>query len=241
MGLLPAAFKVVDMPVPTVTSIDPPTVPTNYAGTIKIFGSNFRAPIKVEYYAEGTMPTTFTSTFVSATEVDITYPGTLAVGAYVLRVTDSDQGTYGEYSALAVISSSLNIAAWTDAKSSPLVNPTMRHGAAGGQVSGAARYLYVVGGDGGGATPTRYDSTQLASVDKYGNVGAWFVGHNKLAVARTRLQLISFRRPTAPAAISTPSVATRPAARSRRCRAPRSSCRRRRRRSPRRRSRSAAR
>ncbi|MCU1281688.1 MAG: hypothetical protein JWM53_5234 [bacterium] len=192
VGVLTAAFKVVDKPVPQVTSIDPPSVPTNYAGTIKILGDNFRAPIKVEYYAEGAMPTAIASpTLVSANEVDITYPGNLAVGAYVLRVTDTDQGTYGEYSALAVISASFNITPWTDVKSSPLVNPTMRHGAAGGNVSAAARYLYVVGGDGGGATPTRYDATQIASVDKYGNVGVWFVGHNKLAAARTRLQLMS--------------------------------------------------
>jgi hypothetical protein len=192
VGALTAAFKVVDQPVPQVTSIDPPSVPTNYAGTIKIFGSNFRAPIKVEYYSQGTMPTAIAApTLVSATEVDITYPGTLAVGAYVLRVTDTDQGTYGEYSALAVISASFNITPWVDVKSSPLVNPTMRHGGAGGNVSAAARYLYVVGGDAGGATPVRYDSTQIASVDKYGNVGAWFLGHNKLGAARTRLQLIS--------------------------------------------------
>ncbi|HWE26352.1 MAG TPA: IPT/TIG domain-containing protein, partial [Polyangia bacterium] len=189
VGLLATAFKVVDMPVPQVTSIDPASVPTNFSGTIKIFGSNFRAPIKVEYYAQGGTPTTVTSTLVSATEVDFTYPA-LAQGAYVLRVTDTDEGTYGEFSALAVINSSLNIVGWTDVTATPLPNPTMRHGAAGGQVSTAARYLYVVGGDGGGATPTRYDTTQMASVDKYGNVGTWFIAHNKLATARTRLQLI---------------------------------------------------
>ena len=192
VGLLAMAFKVVDMPVPEVTGITPASVPTNFptSSTIKIFGKNFRSPIKVEYYAQGAMPTAVTSTLVSATEVDFTYPGGLAVGAYVLRVTDGDQGTYGEFSALAVISSSLNIVGWIDATTSTLPNATMRHGAAGGQVSGAARYLYVVGGDGGGATPTRYDVTQMASVDKYGNVGTWFIAHNKLAVARTRLQLI---------------------------------------------------
>lgn len=192
VGLLAGAFKVVDMPVPEVTSLDPPSVKFNYVGTVKILGKNFRAPIKVEYYAQGMTPTAFaTVSLVSATEIDVTYPSSaLPVGAYVIRVTDMDQGTYGEFSALAVVSASLNIDYWTDVTASPLVNPTMRHGAAGGQVSAAARYLYVVGGDGGGATPTRYGSTQIASVDKYGNVGAWFIGHNTLAVARTRLSLI---------------------------------------------------
>jgi hypothetical protein len=192
VGLLAAAFKVVDMPVPAVTSLDPPSVKFNYVGTVKILGQNFRSPVKVEYYAQGMTPTAFaTVSLVSATEIDVTYPSSaLPVGAYVIRVTDMDQGTYGEFSALAVVSASLNIDYWTDVAASPLANPTMRHGAAGGQVSAAARYLYVVGGDGGGATPARYDTTQIASVDKYGNIGAWFVGHNKLAVARTRLQLI---------------------------------------------------
>ena len=192
VGLLAGAFKVVDQPVPQVTSLDPPSVKFNYVGTVKVLGKNFRAPVKVEYYAQGMTPAAFaTVSLVSDTEIDVTYPSSaLPVGAYVIRVTDMDQGTYGEYSALAVVSASLNIDYWTDVTASPLAQPTMRHGAAGGQVSAAARYLYVVGGDGGGATPTRYDATQIASVDKYGNVGAWFVGHNKLAVARTRLSLI---------------------------------------------------
>jgi hypothetical protein len=67
----------------------------------------------------------------------------------------------------------------------------MRGGAAGGQVSPAARYLYVVGGDSGGATPMRYDNTQIAVLDKFGDIARWMTGRYKLPAARTWLQLIS--------------------------------------------------
>jgi len=194
VGLLAAAFKVVDLPVPQVTAIDPPTVKSNFNGAVKIFGKNFRAPVKVEVYGpNGVLKNVPSPAVASPTEVDVTLDATglgLVVGAYVVRVTDTDQSTLGEYSVLAVISASGNIVAWTDLAATPLPDAVMRHGAAAGQVSPAARYLYVVGGDSGGATPTRRDGTQIATLDKFGNVGDWFTGHNRLPEARTALEVV---------------------------------------------------
>ena len=195
VGLLPAAFKVVDMPVPVVTAIDPPVVPSNAVTTLKLTGANFRDPVKVQVYSQSVMLTEVASpTLVSANEVDVAIDPTalgLGVGAYVVRVTDTDQGTYGDFTALAIISSSTNLSEWTDQKTTTLPMPTMRHGAAAGQVSTAAHYLYVIGGDSGGATPTPYDVTQVATLDKYGNIGGWFVASNKLPAARTMLAVIA--------------------------------------------------
>jgi hypothetical protein len=50
VGLLAAAFKVVDQPVPLITSIDPTSIESNVSGTLKIFGRNFRDPVTVEIY-----------------------------------------------------------------------------------------------------------------------------------------------------------------------------------------------
>jgi hypothetical protein len=108
-----------------------------------------------------------------------------------VRVTNNDQQTFGEYSVLAVISASGNIGGWTDVTAAQLPQATMRHGAAAAQVSQAARTLYVVGGDGGGATPTRLDVTQIAVLDRFGNIGRWLVGHNRLPAGRTQLQLVA--------------------------------------------------
>jgi hypothetical protein len=196
VGLLPMAFKVVDMAVPEVTAIDPPVIPSNAgAVAVKLTGKNFRSPVKVELYNQTVALTNVPSpTVVSATEVDVSIDPTalaLGVGAYVIRVTDTDQGTYGEFSALAIISSSTNLSEWTDEKTATLPMATMRTGATAAQVSSAAHYLYVVGGDGGGATPAPYATTQVGTLDKYGNIGSWLVGSNKLANGRTMLGVIA--------------------------------------------------
>ncbi len=196
VGVAAAAFTVVDMPVPEITSLDPPVIPSNFTGTYKIFGRNFRDPVRVEVYGpSGTLVNVPNATVVSATEVDLNGfdPTTLnlPVGASVVRVTNTDQETYGEYTAMAIISASFNIVGWTDVTSTPLPSPLMRQGAAAGQISLASRYMYVVGGDSGGATPARSDRTQIASIDKFGNIASWFEGRYRLPEARTSLQLVS--------------------------------------------------
>lgn len=195
VGRAAAAFTVVDMPVPDITGVDPPVVPSNFVGTYKIFGHNFRSPVQVEMYGPGgTLVTVPNATVASPTEIDIASfdPGALGlvVGAYVVRVTNMDQSTYGEFTAMAIISASFNIAGWTDVTATPLPDPVMRHGAAAGQISLAQRFVYVVGGDGGGATPTRSDTTQIASLDKFGNIGGWQAGRYHLPAASTSLALV---------------------------------------------------
>lgn len=192
VGLVAAAFTIVNQPVPNITAINPASIQSNASVTLKIFGTNFRAPVKVEAISEtGTFTTVPSPTVTSATELTMTFDNQvlqLPVGAYVVRVTNTDQMTYGEFSVLAIISASGNIGSWRDV-AAKLPSPTMRHGAAAGQISNAARFLYVIGGDGGGATPTRYDTTQLGTIDKFGNVGGWSVAHNHLPAARTQLQV----------------------------------------------------
>src|SRR5262249_23303421 len=87
--------------------------------------------------------------------------------------------------------SSGNITSWTDITSTVLPQATMRHGATDGKVSLAARYMYVVGGDSGGAAPTLYDSTQMATLNKFGEIGSWMIARYKLPEPRTSLQLVS--------------------------------------------------
>jgi hypothetical protein len=186
---------VVDRPVPTVTSIEPPVVAQNTTTVVKLIGKSFRAPVKVELYSQSVAAVAVpTPTVVSDTEIDISINATalaLPVGAYVIRVTDTDQGSWGDFTALGIIQSSTNLSPWADQSDTPLPLPTMRHGAAAAQVSTAAHYLYLVGGDNGGATPTVSASTQVATLDKYGNIGGWFMGHNTLPSARTMLGLIA--------------------------------------------------
>ncbi len=209
VGLLPAAFKVVNMPVPVITSVTPTQIEYTVATPIKILGKNFRSPVKVEVYqpnstivAGSTLPpialTTVPSpTVVSATEVDVTVDigalGLPQTAGYTLlvRVTDTDQGTYGEFASLSIISSSGKPGSWTDdTAATPLPMATMHAAGAAGQTTLAAHHLYLVGGDGGGATPMPYATTQVASFDKFGNIGSWSTGHNKLAAGRTMLGAI---------------------------------------------------
>src|SRR5207245_1069851 len=100
------------------------------------------------------------------TEVDVVISlaalGLPSTAGYTLnvRVTDNDQGTYGEFSALAIVSSSGKPGTWTDdTATAPLLVNTMRAAGGSGQTTLAASSLYLIGGD-SGTTP--YAQTQLA-------------------------------------------------------------------------------
>jgi hypothetical protein len=208
VGLKSGAFNVVGQPVPNITAITPTLMGATTTVTVHILGSNFRAPVKVEVYnlqppagVAVIQPTEVPNpTVVSPTEVTATINlGNLGLPtgvppsySLVIRVTDTDDATFADFSALAVISSSGNLGNWTDdtpAVAMPM--ETMRSAGVAGQPTFAAHYLYVIGGDSGGGTPAPYRQTQIATLDKYGNIGSWMVGHNQLPAARTMLSAVA--------------------------------------------------
>ena len=103
-GTLANAFRVVQMPPPVITDVVPARAPMNTSVSLDIYGSNFRAPATVQFVssANAVVGTPVTGTVVTSGHitVTITTPGTN--GAYLVRVTDTDEMTYSSWSAFIV-------------------------------------------------------------------------------------------------------------------------------------------
>jgi hypothetical protein len=190
IGLKQKAFRVVDKAVPLIQSINPGDVTTKWSGTLTINGKNFRAPVKVEIlWSSGQKNNLSGPTVVSSEKVTVALDvATLVLlpGAYLVRLTNTDQGTYYDYSALAVTNPSGNLGTWSST-STTLNTARRRHGMVAGRISAAARYLYVIGGDAGGKASSPFSSVELVPLDKYGATGTWITQRYGLNAPRTGL------------------------------------------------------
>ncbi len=189
IGMLEQAFTVVDLPVPLIEAINPSSVDTKYVGSLTLMGQDFRAPVTVELISPVDQIALSTPVVSNGgTQIDVPLDAAallLDTGAYLIRVTNTDQGTYSDFSALAVTNPAGNLEAWTDA--SPMTTARRHHAMVAGRVSTAARFLYAIGGDGGSATPAEMASVELVPLDKFGNTGSWFTQRHAMLKARTGL------------------------------------------------------
>jgi hypothetical protein len=117
---------------------------------------------------------------------------TLPMGSVcVARVTNTD-GTFGEYSAIGVTGSSLNLNA-------PVKGPDLNVGrralvAAAGNATATARFVYAIGGDDGGNPATAIDSIEVAPVDPFGAVGAFVLQPTPLPQRRSFASAVTIGR-----------------------------------------------
>ncbi len=198
-GLKKEAFRVTASPPPTIDNVTPAAATTQSAVTVTITGCNFRDPATVDLVPE-------IGAIVAATNVSVpvcngapgcpdntnhctmtaTVPSnTMPVGPYVVRVTNSDEMTYGQYSLFVVTQPSAKLGDW--ATSSLKLNQGRRgHAGASGRVDSASRFLYVIGGD-TGTGGTVLDTVEAIPLSIFGSIGTPFVGQNKLTAARTGL------------------------------------------------------
>ncbi len=201
-GLKTAAFRVTMSPPPTIDNVTPAAGTTQNPTPITITGCNFRDVATVDMVAQD--GTTIPATMVSAPvrngapgcpdntnhyTLAATVPtNTMAVAPYVVRVTNTDEMTYGEYSLFVVTQPSAKLGDWTAA---PVTLNTGRRGHAGvaGRLDNASRFLYVLGGDTGMGGMV-LDNVEAIPVDIFGTLGTPFVGRNKFAAPRTGLAAI---------------------------------------------------
>ncbi len=113
---------------------------------------------------------------------------TLAVAPYVVRVTNTDEMTYGEFSLFVVTQPSAKLNPWTTA-TAPLNTGRRGHAGVAGRVDNASRFLYAIGGDTGNGGIV-LDSVEAIPVDIFGSLGTQFVGQNHLKAARTGLAAV---------------------------------------------------
>jgi hypothetical protein len=174
-GTLPNAFRVVQMPVPEITDVVPSRAPASTSVPLDIYGSNFRTTATVQFVDTTNTPvgTAVNGTVVNSGHitVTITTPGTN--GPYLVRVTDTDEMTYSDWSAFIVGSegASGKLNAFTGESS--LVTGRRMLGGVGAEDDLGNFFLYAIGGDTGGASPTVLDSVEVAQQGKFGGIAAW--------------------------------------------------------------------
>lgn len=185
IGLLPEAFTVTSLPVPATDAINPASVDTSYVGTLTLYGADFRDPVAVSLLtAAGAEIDLSGPTVLDANTITVPLDaGGLLVGVYVVRVTNLDEGTYSDFSALAVTNPSSNLLGFNEAETLPALNiPRRMLGTVSGQTSSAARYLYAVAGEDADGMPL--SSIEYSPLDLFGGLGQWRLQRYELGTAR---------------------------------------------------------
>lgn len=187
VGLLERAFRVTDLPPPAIATISPGSIPNSAGQQVIVFGSDFRSPeVSLACKDAGTGAIDELSATVTASTdtqaVAVVDASSLGGGAIcVVRVTNPDQQTWGEFSALVVTNPAQNLGV---TRPGPDLLLTRRGpAAASGSVTGASRFLYVAGGDDGTGLGVRSE-VESAPVDIYGTPSAFTMQRYGLATAR---------------------------------------------------------
>jgi hypothetical protein len=197
-GSLANAFRVVNNPVPSIESITPGSLTTTALGTannLTITGCNFRNPLTVATVSSTGTVTGQTAGALSCAGAQ-TCPGNtrvctlqatigagLAEGPYVVRVTNSDENTAGEYAVLVVTDPAAKLDTGYALSPSRLNVARRSHGALAGRIDDASRYLYAIGGENAAGTPLA--SIEVAPLDRFGTLGTWFAQRYALNTARS--------------------------------------------------------
>jgi hypothetical protein len=177
VGLLENAFLVTadNAPPPIVNTITPGSVVNAAGQQVTILGDHIRAPEITATCAldDGrTMVVSGTGVSGGATSVGVTFNmGSLGgTGVCVVRV-ENDDGTYADFSALAVTGPSRNLPPTVNDQS--MATPRRALVAAAGRVTRQARHLYAIGGDDGSAGGL-VSSVETAPVSLFGALDPFF-------------------------------------------------------------------
>jgi hypothetical protein len=178
-------FRVTEDPPPTIDTLTPGSVP-NGSQTIAITGADFRTPeVTFDCHIDDGTTEAFTGTVDSSdsTSIDVSVDfGTMADAYCVVRVTDTDNATYADFSSLKVTNLAQKLFPFAAGPSLNL--PRRGLVAAAGRVSSAARYLYAIGGD-DGTDPGTYDSVEASAVDIYGAPRPFVLLRNTMGTPRS--------------------------------------------------------
>ncbi len=198
------AFKVVTDPAPVVLGVTPASGTTQTDVDVTVTGCNFPADATLATVSASltelaqlvkTAPVagagdarcnggplyTMTGTLQTKTKA-------MTVGAYLVRVKNPTSGTYGDYASFVVNNPTGNLAAGGWKAGPALVTARRSLGLVSGRVNDASRFLYAVGGE--TAAGAALKTVEIAPVDRFGQLGGWFVEKHQLGVARSGLSVV---------------------------------------------------
>jgi len=195
VGLIEDAFRVTADAPPVIDSVTPASVDNDTDKAVTITGTNFRSPtVSILCLEPDGTRTDMEATvgMATATTISATIPsGGLPAGTVcIIRVTNDD-GSYFDYSAIAVTNPASNLASFVAATT--MTTPRRAPAVAAGRATRAARFLYAVGGD-DGATAGALASVDSAAVDIFGEPGDWFAQPVSLPGPRTLAGIVTLGR-----------------------------------------------
>ena len=196
-GIKTQAFTVTqaNAPPPVITSIAPSSVIVTTAASITINGRDFRAPqLAASCFDAANAPVTGAVITVGATtaqSIAATLNAPSGSVYCVVRVTDTDNSTFFDYSAVGVTNASLNL---TGFKAASNLQVTRRALAAStGRPTEVARFVYALGGD-AGTDNTPRQTVEAASTGLDGGLTSFFTLSQSLPKALSFLGVVNIGR-----------------------------------------------
>ncbi|HXI60361.1 MAG TPA: hypothetical protein VNO55_30070, partial [Polyangia bacterium] len=185
VGVAAGAFNATAAAPPRIAALSPGSVSNGTGQTFTVSGQNFRQPaVALSCVDSGGTPVATNPTAAvsgaTATSLTVTFDASGAGAACVVRVTNGDDKTYDEFSALVITNPAANLYAAKDGPS--LLTARRAAVAMDGLASNAARFLYVAGGDDGAGAA--FDTVEASALNPFGVPAAFAAQRNKLTRPR---------------------------------------------------------
>jgi hypothetical protein len=204
-GTLMNGFTVVTQPVPTVCSVAPAQGTTQADTAVVITGASFRAGVTVDLAMPSATPGTPPTVVAGATTgtpvvnsggtqiTGVTIKSTtLAVGNYLVRVTDPDSpiNAYDDFAGFVVVNPSAKLSGWAAGTSLTGAPPVGRalHGTITAQDDLGNDFIYVLGGEEASGPVATVEDCKLGG---FGDMGAFFDNANSMNKSRVGLGAVA--------------------------------------------------
>ena len=161
------AFYVSQNPPPVITGIAPASGSSNAATQITITGNYFASNATVTTIDSSGNALVCSINSQSSTQIICTTQ-VLPTGVYLIRVINTSDGTYYDYSSFVVTNPASNLGGFSTSSQSLIIG---RQGLAAvtGNDDIGGRFIYAIGGDDGSGGDT-LDSVEYSQPDKFGNL-----------------------------------------------------------------------
>ncbi len=186
VGYQANAYEAVEVAPPVIDDVAPTKIETSGGQIIFVNGNHFNSPSVTLECSDGSTPAAvidFAESTYTRLRVTVNGGMTQHGSACVVRVTNTDNNTYDEWSAISVTNPAGNI--------SPFIpgTTTLEMGRRApavtfGRATRKSRFLYTLGGD-GGAFGSVMDTIELAPLGRFGDIGQWRFANNHLPEGRS--------------------------------------------------------
>ncbi len=189
VGLLEGGYESLEDPPPVIADVVPQSIVAQADQSIELRGTDFvdsTVSVICQDPGGGTSSADVTEqsptcTASGCTQIATVDGGGLEAGSVCLVRVINDAGSWDEFSAIGVTNSSENL-------SEPVTGPTLGTArralvSAAVQATSASRFVYAIAGD-TGASGSVLSSVEIAPVDVFGNMSAWFDASESLQTAR---------------------------------------------------------